>query len=247
MSRGVQLASKALVAGSLDMLGAMAGIPGAASLVAGLSAVLEDSVARSMSTRQEERLAAVAQAAVREIQDRLQQGQTPRADGFFTNHDVRVADGDALFEEVLRAAQDAAEQRKLPHFARFYTSAVFDASLTLPEARFLLTLGQSLDIAQWQIIEIFRQPHQWPLRGRDIRKTGREGHEQRALLHLALDLHQRKLVTLQVQGDDSVVVEEIWGVLPGTPGVTDLGQRFADHFHLADLDRADCAKIAEAL
>ena len=66
-------------------------------------------------------------------------------------------------------------------------------------------------------------------------------------MHLALDLHQRKLVTLQVQGDDSVVVEEIWGVLPGTPGVTDLGQRFADHFHLADLDRADCAKIAEAL
>ena len=78
-------------------------------------------------------------------QERLEDGETPRDDGFFDpgieGHD---APAEELLEGALLFAANAYEQRKVPLIGRLYASLVF-TSIPVAHANWLLRLAERLD------------------------------------------------------------------------------------------------------
>jgi hypothetical protein len=86
--------------------------------------------------------------AAEEILERLDNGQQLRDDGFFD----RKADGrsaaDEIAKGVLRAAQDAYEERKLPYLASLISTMSFFKPLSREYQNYLIRLGADLSYRQ---------------------------------------------------------------------------------------------------
>jgi hypothetical protein len=113
---------------------------------------------RLFAPMQDRRVGEAFLVAVNRARQRLDQGESPRDDGFFEP----IAPGEAapaeeLLEGTMLAASNAYEQRKVPLLGRLYTSFAF-TKIDPAHASWLIGLADELTYRQLILLSIFGYP-----------------------------------------------------------------------------------------
>lgn len=118
---------------------------------------------RQLGPRQKQRAGAALYWALEEVKERLEDGEPPREDGFFSPEDLGGrARADELLEAVLTRAMDEHEERKLRHLGYMYGAFVFREDLKPGHGNFLVELASRLT---WEQLMLLTLIHEMPYRG----------------------------------------------------------------------------------
>lgn len=106
--------------------------------------VKEEFLGRLLSSKEQQRVVAVADMTKSVIERNLGQGKIPRNDGFFEGSVNERSSAEEVFEGTLIAAQREYEERKLPLLANLNANIAFDESIMLGIANRLIKLATEL-------------------------------------------------------------------------------------------------------
>lgn len=123
-------------------------------IAAGVSAVLKEFGARSLSRREQARVGGVACIAIERISARLLSGYAPRSDGFLEANSRAASPAEELFEAVLIKARDEYESRKLKYLGLFFGNLAFTESVAPTTAHLLLRHAQRLTYRQFVLLSL---------------------------------------------------------------------------------------------
>ncbi|MGI8727611.1 MAG: hypothetical protein ACR2K6_08045 [Solirubrobacterales bacterium] len=192
---GAEIAGGA-IGGALGFLAA--GPAGAAVGGAAAAAVLKHIGAevseRVLSPREQVRVGGVLALIAAEVEQRLRQGERPRADGFFEPNTDGRSEADEVAESVLLKSQREAEERKLPYMAHLFASIAFDPSINAHMAHQLLKAAEQLTFRQLCLLRIGAIREQLSLRSTDYRSQGTFDKELYQVLYECHDLYNRGFV-----------------------------------------------------
>ncbi len=133
---------------------------------------------RQLGPREKTRAGATLYWALREVEERLEDGQEPRSDGFFAPDDLGGRSrADELLEAVLNRAMNEHEEHKLRHLGFMYGALVFCEGMKPGHANFLVTMASRLTWEQLVLIGLihktgYRALPDWP----PSHRFGVEGH-----------------------------------------------------------------------
>ncbi len=112
---------------------------------------------RVLGSREEVRVGAVISFASTKINEKLEAGEQPRQDDFFTDaHDNR-ATAKEVFEGVILAAQREAEEKKVRLYGNLLANLAFVQDVDREQANFLVRLGEDLSYRQLCLLSLFAQ------------------------------------------------------------------------------------------
>lgn len=123
---------------------------------------------RQLGPREKIRAGATLYWALEDIEERLQNGEQPRGDGFFAPEDLGGrARADELLEAVLTRAMGEHEERKLRHQGFLYAALVFREDLKPGHANFLVAMASRLTWEQFVLLGLlhtkgYRALPDWP-------------------------------------------------------------------------------------
>jgi hypothetical protein len=114
---------------------------------------------RLIVRRQQERVGAALATVYEDVHEQLDNGATPREDGFFDPpSDGRRADAEEVLEGALRAAADANEERKVRHIAAIFPSVSLRADITAADAHWLVKVAEQLSWRQMVVLSVLADP-----------------------------------------------------------------------------------------
>jgi len=156
---------------------------------------------RVLGHREEVRVGAAITFATAKIKEKLEAGEQPRQDGFFTDaHDNRAA-AKEVFEGVVLAAQREAEEKKVRLLGNLLANLAFEEDVDREQASLLVKLGEDLAYRQLCLLALFAQNtivgggnNRFGLRASDYRASESDGMGLIMVLQDAYALYQRGLV-----------------------------------------------------
>lgn len=137
-------------------LGALAGSALGVVLQKTLLRLGDEFEQRHLGPCEQARAGAALYYALTEINERLDDGEEPRDDGFFeadSEHERPRAD--ELLEALLVRAQRDHEERKVKHLGWLYASVVFNEDLSPTDADYLVDLASRLTYYQLVLLSLF--------------------------------------------------------------------------------------------
>lgn len=187
-------------------LGFLAGGPLAAAgaaavgviIAKGAQNLISDVANRYLSPREEIRVGAAAAFALSAIRDRLEEGDKPRDDGFFTNQIGNRSSANEIFEGVLLKSKNEHEEKKIRLLGNFFANLAFSPEISAPEANHLLKIAESLTYRQMCLLTIFHTKSQ--MVGLHLRKIDYSdpdqpaNHETISLLQEIMDMYNQGLL-----------------------------------------------------
>ncbi len=181
------------------LVGAAAG-PAVSRTLRGLAAEFRE---RVLGPREEVRVGAAISFASAKIREKLENGEQPRQDDFFTDAEDGRATAEEVFEGVVLAAQREAEEKKVRLYGNLLANLAFAQDIDRSQANFLIRLGEDLSYRQLCLLSLFAQNtlllggnNRLGLRESDYRDdTGRlNSLDLIVLLQETYDLYQRGIV-----------------------------------------------------
>lgn len=195
-----------LIGGPLGAIAGAAAGPAAARTLRGLAVEFRE---RVLGHREEVRVGATISFASAKIKEKLEDGEQPRQDDFFTDAEDNRATAKEVFEGVVLAAQREAEEKKVRLYGNLLANLAFEPDVDRSQANFLLRLGEDLSYRQLCLLSLFAQNTLLPggnnrlnLRTGDYRDGGVSSTELLVLLQEIYDLYQRGIVT---NGGDAMI------------------------------------------
>jgi hypothetical protein len=195
-----------LIGGPLGAIAGAAAGPAAARTLRGLAVEFRE---RVLGHREEVRVGAVISFATAKIKEKLENGEQPRQDGFFTDAEDNRATAKEVFEGVVLAAQREAEEKKVRLYGNLLANLAFTQDVDRSQANFLITLGEDLSYQQLCLLSLFAQNNlllggnnRLNLRASDYRSENSVGMELIVLLQEIYDLYQRGIVS---NGGDAMI------------------------------------------
>lgn len=141
----------ALVAGPAGAIGGA--VLGSVASHALLS-VKNEFLGRLLTAKEQQRVLSVADMTRSTIERNLNQGKTPRDDGFFDGSVDDRSSAEEIFEGTLIAAQREYEERKLPLLANLTANIAFDESISPGMANRLLKLAAELTYQEILVLRV---------------------------------------------------------------------------------------------
>lgn len=190
---------------------------------------------RQLSHREEERVCKSICLAINIIKHRLEEGEIPRSDGFFSQDITGRSPADEVFEGILLRAKNENEEKKLPFFANMLTSVVFDSSISLEAANFFISLAERLTYRQFCYIAL-------------VGHLGTINVEQlRNFAHLDVELEILKREEMDLFSSDLGTYGLLSGSSPWEDTLSPVGASFYSRFCLAEIPRVDLDRVVELL
>lgn len=171
---------------------------------------------RVTSKREKIRAGAAAAYALTQIDERIQQGEQLRDDGFFDSDSPRSS-ADEILEGVIIKSRNEHEERKTKYYANILATAAFDAGFSPATLNHTLTLAERLTYRQMCLLHLFSDPQPIPLRDRDYRGAAESsiGWETVAVLAEVFDLYQASLVQrISGSGGSGAVIFNMFYIHP---------------------------------
>lgn len=141
-----------------DASGAAIGGAFGASLTGVLKNVFFDVANRRLSKREESRIGTAAYFAVKKIQERLNEGQIPREDGFFDDRDLDLrSNAEEVFEGTLLKSKNAHEEKKIKFIANVFANTTFHSEISSSEANHVLQLAENMTYRQMCLLALFER------------------------------------------------------------------------------------------
>lgn len=216
-------------------------------------ALVSEFANRHLSSREEARVGAVAVLAIRGYGQRLEQGQTPRDDDFFSKPSTGRAKAEEIFEGVLQKSKHEFEERKTAYYANIFINAVFDESFTPDTLNHMLALGERLTFRQLCLLQLFSRPQPFQLRDHDYHSGGPPHRDPETInvLSEVFDLCQQSLVRCYKPGSKSarerVPILGISDIRPSWMVRVQFGDRLHTLMELNTLPNDELAPVATTL
>ncbi len=197
---------------------------GGSILGAGTGAVLADVFERvaldiydrPFAQLQTERAAYAASVAYRHIQERMDEEDPLRQDGWLTIGRAKRADAADLLEGTLLTAANAWDERKVVHIGLIFGNYPFEPAVSAPEAIFLVRLAEQLTYRQLAILAFVaasqtggRYETELATITGELAGTGRQPRPD--VLAEMNDLTSRGLLGLRDEGGRITTGIETWG------------------------------------
>lgn len=241
----------AAVGGALGFLAA--GPVGAAAAAVGGTAVgkvigrvgveLHD---RFLGPREEKRVGATTAFAIEAIKGMLEEGKTPRQDGFFDEDESARSSADELFEGALIKSKSAYEEKKIRFIGAFFGSVAFTPELSPERANYYLNLVERLTYRQLRLLIILNRGREFGLRAEGLTNQ-RVNPEAWGLLQEINELHDLSLLR---QLNEKRERDLFWGlgaIKPGKMELTRLGLDMIEYFELNKISEHELAQEVEML
>lgn len=135
------------------IVGTAAG-PAAARTLRGLAVEFRE---RVLGCREEVRVGATISFASAKINEKLENGQRLRHDGFFADAKDDRSTAKEVFESVVLAAQREAEEKKVRFYGNLLANLAFVEDVDRSQANFLIRLGEDLSYRQLCLLSLFAQ------------------------------------------------------------------------------------------
>lgn len=135
------------------IVGTAAG-PAAARTLRGLAVEFRE---RVLGRREEVRVGATISFASAKINEKLENGQRLRHDGFFADAKDDRSTAKEVFESVVLAAQREAEEKKVRFYGNLLANLAFVEDVDRSQANFLIRLGEDLSYRQLCLLSLFAQ------------------------------------------------------------------------------------------
>lgn len=232
INTGAEIAGGA-VGGALGFLAggpvgaALLGAGGAAAAAA-LKHIGEEASERLLGPREQVRVGGVLAIAAGQIQQRLEQGEAVRTDGFFDEKASGRSDGEEVAESVLLKSQREPEEKKIPYMGHLFAGVAFDPQISAQLAHQIIKTAEQLTYRQLCILKLAVAKHSFTLRAGDYRNIGGGfTKDLYQVLYECLDLYHRGLINFGGE-----VAFGPTDVKPGSMTVQGLG---ADIFNLMKL------------
>lgn len=226
--------------GPLDA--AVFGVLGAAAAVA-LKHIGEEVSERLLSPREQVRVGGVLAIAAGEISQRLERGETLRADGFFEPKGASRSDAEEVAESVLLKSQREPEEKKIPYMGHLFAAVAFDPQISAQLAHQIIKTAEQLTYRQLCILKLAAVKQSFFLRERDYRNLGGGfTKELYQVLYECLDLSHRGLINFGGE-----VAFGPTDVKPESMTVQGLGADIFNLMKLALIPDSDLEPIADQL
>jgi protein-arginine kinase activator protein McsA len=215
-------------------VGAMAGPLAAGFIIRRFKPLMRDLLERQLSGREQARVVCVWALAEASIKERLDKGELPRDDGFFSSSGKDWSSADNLVDGVLRTAQREHEELKIPYLAKLIECLTFSANFDDQLASHLLGIAESLSYEQFVTLSIFAAvkygsiPH--------LRKAPL-GSGEAALKELSLAAQIEDLIARQLLDRDADSQPYLGQaiVVPSGTRLSTLGSLFVDALGLGQI------------
>jgi hypothetical protein len=216
-------------------IGFLAGGPGTAALAGALGVVITKCLAniagKVLTSRERTRIGTTAAFAISRIKERIDCGNVPRQDAFFSEPNSWLSDGEQIFEGVLLKARDEYEEKKLEFMGYFFANLAFSENISAQAASHLLKQFERLTYRQLCILALLSEKGTFNVEC--LRRNSHENPELEVLKREEMDLHSSDLGTFGL----------VQGVGSWHDKLSTLGQALVQ---LAQLDKVSTADI-EAL
>ncbi|HYX72038.1 MAG TPA: hypothetical protein VE732_04650 [Nitrososphaera sp.] len=240
LESGVAIAGgvAAYVAGTL-IAGPIAGPIAGAAVAAAINDVakrgLGEFANRLLSSREQARVGAAFAYAVATIQNRIDAGDSPRADNFFQRDETGRSDADEILEGVLLKAKNESEEKKTKYLGNLFANVAFMPGVPATVANFLLRTAEALSYRQFCFLALI---------------------EQSGTLEIGmLRLRDHTIADLEVLRREEMYLHKATryggcGLIAGNDSqdwLTDLGKTFCDVLDLNDIPEDDLEKLKRLL
>ena len=168
ITTGAEIAGAA-VGGALGFL-AGGPIPAAGAEVIGVviakgaTRLLTDYANRRLSRREQIRVGAAAAFALAAIRERLENGEKPREDGFFSEETKGRSSAEEIFEGVLQKSKNEHQEKKIKLLGNFFANVAFSPDVSVSEANHLLRIAESLTYRQMCLLAMLLAMPEMPER-----------------------------------------------------------------------------------
>jgi hypothetical protein len=138
------------------LVGAAAGAAAGSFLGHRLRAIGEEAIRRHLSPREQVRTGAVLAAAAEAMQEKLEQGYSPRQDGFFEAEPGDRSTAEEITEGVLISAQREHEEKKIFFMGRMLANIAFTEYIDKTQANFLIRTAEAISYRALCILFVAR-------------------------------------------------------------------------------------------
>jgi hypothetical protein len=243
LSAGGEIAGGA-VGGVLGFLAAGPGGAAAGGALGAVIPILSDIASRTLSRREEVRVGAVAAFALERIKTRLDNGDKPRDDGFFSEKQGKRSDAEEIFEGVLLKAKNEYQEKKSKILGNIFANTAFANGFSLGEANRLLQITEDLTYRQICILALVeRKSTLQEIRLRTRPYDGKVSAETASILQEIYDMYNRGLLSSEGGGYYLNWSEPV----PGRLILTVPGKRYYIIMGLADIPVDDLVILASSL
>lgn len=197
--------------------------------------------------KERERVGAALGYITADQQQRRNNGEEPREDGFFDWRGDLRPEAEELVEAILRQAAETYEERKLPYLSRVYTAVEFDPTVSAAEALFLVRLAGELTYRQYVALAVYASVDEHGQQLNDLRATDEEEAKplDSSVMRELDDLANRQLIGI---GGPRGVVQPNSVFQPltlrdetrsGDLRLLPAGERLASLLGVADIDKTE--------
>ncbi|MFN8412279.1 MAG: hypothetical protein U0Z26_07820 [Anaerolineales bacterium] len=235
----------AAIAGALGFLSGSPAIAAGAGIVGvtiakSANILLTDIANRQLSRREEIKVGAAAAFALDKIQKRLESGEQPRDDYFFSKDSTNHSDAEEILEGVLQKSKNEHEEKKIRLLGNFYATLVFSKGISIGEANYLLQLVESLTYRQICVLAILLVKPEFSevinLRTTSYAKTEELPFETYSLLQEILDMISRGLIRLNSANNKTFISNpNINLLIPNQLVLTAMGERLISTLSVTDI------------
>lgn len=120
-----------------------------------LERIGNEHIAKRLAPRQEARVGRAFVLAAARLKEREQAGETPRDDGFFDRGEMGRSSADEVWEAVLFAAMNSAQEKKIDFISMLMVNIAFDKTIEVGTAHMLVDLAQSLTFRSFVLLKVF--------------------------------------------------------------------------------------------
>lgn len=235
-------AAGALVFLAGDPVGAAVLGAGGAAAVKALIHIGDVVSERVLGPREKVRVGAVLAIAAALIEERINNGEPLRDDGFFQEKLSGRSDAEEIIESIVLKSQREPEEKKIPYMGRLLANVAFQKVISAEMAHQLAKTAEQLTYRQLCILKLAVVKDGLGLRSGDYRGQDSLSKELYPVLYECLDLYHRGLVS--IGGEVAFGPTDI---APSKMTVQGLGADIYNLMQLHIIPGADLDPIAAAL
>lgn len=144
-----------IIGGTVGLIGGPFGSIAGGGLGVLSAQLIQEIIERSLSNRQQIRIAATSTFIFDGLKNRLDNGEVIRNDNFFERSIYNRSNAEELFEGTLLKCANQFQEKKIIHISKIFEETVFKDSITPETANQLLELANSLTYRKLSIISFY--------------------------------------------------------------------------------------------
>lgn len=207
--------------------------------------VFAEIATRSLSSREKVRVGAAASFALVKIQQRIDSGESPRDDTFFSSKGNSRSAAEEILEGVLLKSKNEHEEKKVRIFGNIFANIAFTPGLRVGEANHILQIAENLTYRQMCLLALFHREDE--IRDLQLAEAlpSSQSFETISVLQEIYQLYNFGLLASPIPDSSDYLSLMSWeDVIPNLIELTSLAKRYYAVMSLDEVSSLDVKDVA---